>query len=285
MARSPLRVAVTHLDANWLAESQCARVVRFVGRENHLRQRYQSTTAPLPRSVNTMKLTSDRRRMLRASLAVLAGLAPASKAFAQNVGPDWESYLAATRQEALALIRGSRNDIAGYLHWIASRLAARTDVPQAELQPVEWADPAISFGTHPPAAPFVLIEFRLAPGAYLPPHNHPNASVSTLLLEGQATIDNYELDPRSDPPGLRGEALLTHTVTQMLRPGDCNFVQPGRNNLHAFRAGPHGARGVDITTQHGPPGAFGYLKLLEPRSVGATLTAEWVNPAQERLTP
>ncbi|MBY0566587.1 MAG: hypothetical protein K2P70_04715 [Hyphomonadaceae bacterium] len=232
-----------------------------------------------------MKHQSNRRNVLSASLAFLAGLAPASRALAQDNGSDWESYLAATRQEALELIRGNRDDVAGYLHWISSRLAARTDVPSAPLQPVGWADPAILFGTHPPAAPFVLIEFRLAPGAYLPPHNHPNASVSTLLLEGEATIDNYELDPDSDPPGLRGEARLRHTVTQMLRPGDCNFVQPVRNNLHAFRAGPHGARGIDITTQHGPSGAFGYLKLLEPRSVGATLRAEWVNPAQERLAP
>lgn len=228
---------------------------------------------------------SNRRNFLGVSFIALSGLAHASNTLAQDNLSDWESYLAATRQEALERIRNNRDDIAGYLHWISSRLASRTDVPSARLAAVEWADPAISFGAHPAAAPFVLIEFRLAPGAYLPPHNHPNASVSTLLLEGEAAIDNYELDPESDPPGLRGAARLRHTATQMLRPGDCNFIQPARNNLHAFRAGPYGARGVDITTQHGPSSAFGYLKLLEPRSVGRIIHAEWADPAQDRLTP
>lgn len=215
-------------------------------------------------------------------LGILGG---ATSAGAQEIGADWDGYLAATRAEALGLIRANRSDVAGYLHWISSRLAARRDIPSAALAPVPWADPAISFGAHPPAAPFVMIEFRLAPGAYLPPHNHPNASVSTLLLEGEAMIDSFELEPESAPPGAEGAARLRHMQTQLLRPGDCNFVQPARNNLHAFRAGAHGARGVDITTQHGPPGAFGYLKLLEPRAVGSVIRAEWVDPSRERLAP
>ena len=228
---------------------------------------------------------TNRRTILTGSLTLLGSLGGAADGVAQEADSDWDAYIATTRAEALGLIRANRSDVAGYLHWISSRLTAQRDIPRATLAPVPWADPAIFFGAHPPAAPFVMIEFRLAPGAYLPPHNHPNASVSTLLLEGEAVIDNYELEPESAPPGADGEALLRHTQTQMLRPGDCNFVQPVRNNLHAFRAGAYGARGVDITTQHGAPGAFGYLKLLEPRVVGGVIRAEWADPSRERLAP
>lgn len=228
---------------------------------------------------------TDRRAILSSSLALLGALTFATNAGAQAGEVDWEAYLGATRAEALRLIRANSGDIAGYLHWISSRLSARRDVPAAAMAPVPWADPAISFGALPAAPPFAMIEFRLAPGAYLPPHNHPNASVSTLLLEGEAAIDNYELEPESAPPGTEGAARLRHTQTQVLRPGDCNFVQPARNNLHAFRAGAHGARGVDVTTQHGPAGAFGYLKLLEHRAVGSVIEAQWADPSQERLAP
>lgn len=228
---------------------------------------------------------NTRRTMLWSSLTFLEMFAGARDASAQDSNIEWDAYLTAARAEALALIRANNSDVAGYLHWISSRLSARRDIPAAALAPVPWADPAISFGAHPLAAPFVMIEFRLAPGAYLPPHNHPNTSVSTLVLEGEATIDNFELEPGSAPPGTEGAALLRHTQSQLLRPGDCNFVQPARNNLHAFRAGAQGARGVDITTQHGPLGAFGYLKLLEPRGIGSLIRAEWADPSQERLAP
>lgn len=228
------------------------------------------------------------RRLIVGSGAVLAALGSAAGAQGLEPAPvheDWDAYLARTRTDALARIRADRDDIGGYLHFIAAALTARRDIPRARVDVVPWASPSIEFGAHPMAAPFALIEFRLAPGAYLPPHNHPNASVATLLLEGETAVDNFELEPTSDPPGQVGEAVLAHTQRQLLRPGDTNFVQPSRNNLHAFVAGPNGARGVDVTTQHAQAGPFGYLRLLEPPQVGAIVRAQWADPSVDRLAP
>lgn len=211
---------------------------------------------------------------------------PSVYAFAQteSVTGLWSDHLAATRTEALAFIRDHPSEISTYLHLITARLIARRDIPSSQLATVPWANPGIEFGSSNPAPPFAIVEFRLAPGTMLPPHNHPHTSVATIMLEGHATVDNFELEQGSAPPGVTGAALLRHTHRSVLRPRDVNMVMPSRNNLHALKAGPHGARGIDLTTQHQTDGAFGFLRVLDPANIGGVLRAEWVDPTTQQIT-
>ena len=41
--------------------------------------------------------------------------------------------------------------------------------------------------------PFFIIQWRMEPGAFLLPHNHPNASVCTLGFEGEERLRNFEI--------------------------------------------------------------------------------------------
>jgi len=56
-----------------------------------------------------------------------------------------------------------------------------------------------------------------------------------------------------------------------------NTVAPQRDNIHTFKAGSRGARGIDLTTMHGAMGPFSYLK-IEEAAGGHLYRARWFKP-------
>lgn len=93
-----------------------------------------------------------------------------------------------------------------YLFRLAAAAAGLPEVPGGTMSAVEWAEPAISFGPLARGTSFVVIEWELAPGACLPPHNHPNGSVCTLGLSGEAVLENYEPLGALPPVGANGRS-------------------------------------------------------------------------------
>ena len=92
----------------------------------------------------------------------------------------------------------------------------------------------------------LLIEWRLAPHAILPPHNHTPGYVVSLCLEGACRVEHFEIAGDAPAPGEEGEFELRRTRAQLLRPGQATSLTPERDNVHTFRAGPQGALGVDV---------------------------------------
>ena len=116
--------------------------------------------------------------------------------------------------------------------------------------------------------PFFIVEWWLEPGARLPPHCHPNASVCTLGIEGEARIRNFEIV--GDAPGFssRRTFQVRETHDEVIAPGRLNTLSAFRDNIHTFQAGKRGARGIDISTYHGPDIGFSFLD-IDDRSRGA----------------
>lgn len=96
--------------------------------------------------------------------------------------------------------------------------------------------------------PFVVLHWRMDPGAEIRQHPHIYGSVVTLGLEGEARIRNFEqVDGRDF--GTKEPFRVRQVVDQLLLPGGINLVPLEHGYTHGFVAGPQGARGLDITTR------------------------------------
>ncbi len=97
----------------------------------------------------------------------------------------------------------------------------------------------------------LLNEWWPEPGAFLPPHCHPNASVCTLGLEGEARIRNFEIVGDAPDFSSKQSFQVRETHNEIIAPGRLNTLSAFRDNIHTFQAGKQGARGLDISTYHG----------------------------------
>jgi hypothetical protein len=177
---------------------------------------------------------------------------------------DWATFLKQCEPVAHELHKdASAAGQEAYLHWLASMIArARSsDIPQAKVGRFGKLEPVVSFGVAYRGTPFFIVEWRLEPGAYLPPHCHPNASVCTLGLEGEARIRNFEVAGQAPDFASRDAFLVRETHNELIAPGRINTLSSRRDNIHTFRAGRSGARGIDISTYHGPDVGFSFLDI------------------------
>ncbi|MEZ5428706.1 MAG: hypothetical protein R2747_20845 [Pyrinomonadaceae bacterium] len=166
-----------------------------------------------------------------------------------------------------------------YLFWIAS-LAARLDgrtIPAAKLGKFKDLDPAVEFGVGYRGVPFFVVEWKMAPGAIHPPHNHPNVSVCTVGLEGEARIRNFEAEREAPEFSSKEKFRVRQTHDQIISAGRINTLSARRDNIHTFEVGKDGARGIDITTFHGENIGFSFLEIRpEPLDAGKRLfEANW----------
>ena len=217
-----------------------------------------------------------RRRMLWLPFATALFLAKPGPIVAQQTTPTANSRWGAFLQECLPIAGELHKDTSSagqekYLRWLAYAATGLDikDIPSAKLGKFKNLDPASYFGVGYRGKPFFVVEWRMEPFAYLPPHNHPNVSVCTLALEGEARIRNFE--PLGDVPAFssKNAFLVRETHNEILRPGQLNSLSAVRDNIHTFRAGKAGARGIDITTYHGENIGFSDLEIND-RPLNAT---------------
>ena len=233
-----------------------------------------------------------RRRMLwmPASLAGYAVLCSAERVVANQsmAGPvvpagnqlDWQSFLKQCLPVAGELHKdSSAPGQEAYLHWLASMISrARTsDIPRAKVGRFGKLEPAVRFGPSYRGQPFFIVEWQLEPRAFLPPHCHPNASVCTVGLEGEAHIRNFEVIGQAPEFSSRKTFLVRETHNEIIAQGRINTLSSMRDNIHTFQAGNAGARGIDISTLHGSDVGFSFLDIAgKPRDPeGGIHEATW----------
>jgi hypothetical protein len=157
----------------------------------------------------------------------------------------------------------SRSGQDAYLYWLASMIVRVRvkEMPRARLGRFGDLEPPVSFGVSFRGQPFFIVEWWLEPGARLPPHCHPNASVCTLGIEGEARIRNFEVVGDAPDFSSRRTFLVRETHDEVIAPGRLNTLSAHRDNIHTFQAGRRGARGIDISTYHGPDVGFSFLEM------------------------
>jgi hypothetical protein len=177
---------------------------------------------------------------------------------------DWTSFLTQCGPVAQELHKdSSASGQEAYLHWVASMIvrARVSEIPRAKVGRFGKLEPAVRFGVFYRGEPFFIVEWQLEPGALLPPHCHPNASVCTLGLEGEARVRNFEVIGQAPEFSSRKTFLVRETHNEIIAPGRINTLSSMRDNIHTFQAGKNGARGIDISTYHGPDVGFSFLDI------------------------
>lgn len=233
-----------------------------------------STAAP-DRTREDEGVSVERRRLLWLPAAALAAfalgspgkhLAESRAVVVDEGGIGWDDFLKQCVPVSSELHKdSSARGQDAYLFWVASmavRLKLKT-VPAARLFKFAELSPPVEFGVGYKGSPFFVVEWRMAPHAVLPPHCHPNASVCTLGLEGETRIRNFQLV--GDAPEFTSPKSfkVRETHSELVTPGRVNTLSAARDNIHTFEVGGEGARGIDISTYHGPDIGFSFLDIRE----------------------
>jgi len=222
----------------------------------------------------------SRRLLLQGSGAALTmGSCALRAADAPSHGLEWASFLERFRPEALALVKEHGLSPASYVRRLSSEILRVRNIPTASLSPIPWMSPAMYFGMLAMGTPFAVVEWRMEPEARQPCHDHPNGSVCTLLLEGELSIENFEIESGAKQFE-DGQALsLRRTRMERLIPGRTGVLTPQENNLHRLTAGRSGARGIDLNTVHGATSRFGYVNLPAEPGPDGVAAGRWYDPA------
>lgn len=232
----------------------------------------------------------ERRYFLRASLATAAAvvaLKATPKLFAQAplkktvvVRAEqlaWDDFLKQAVPVAQQLIADPAFSVDEYLYRIGSLATRLREIPDSPLGPYKAVDPRVWFGPSFRGSPFFIIQWRMEPGAVLPPHNHPNASVCTLGYEGEVRLRNFEIVGEAPDYASTKTFRVRETRNETMTHGRINTLSPSRDNIHCFQVSKEGARGIDINTLHGNMGPFRFLdigeKPLDPEK--RTFEAAW----------
>ncbi len=179
-------------------------------------------------------------------------------------GLGWKEFLEQCLPVAEGLHRDpSRSGQDAYLYWLGSMAARlrRAELPRAVLGRFGPFEPPVNFGVSFRGQPFFIVEWHLEPNATLPPHCHPNASVCTLGIEGEAHIRNFEIVGHAPDFSSRRTFHVRETRDELVAPGRLNTLSAFRDNIHTFHAGAQGARGIDISTYHGPDVGFSFIDI------------------------
>jgi hypothetical protein len=222
----------------------------------------------------------ERRMLLGLPLALPFPALRKSQATAEA---PFTAFTTACRSLALELLDRKALNADEYLSRLASLGAGlrAADVPPGKLGRFARFDPPIELGPIHVELPINVIQWRFAPGAVLPPHNHSPAHVLSLCIEGECRVRHF--DPIA-PPALdsRDVFRVRETENRILRAGRSTSLTPERDNVHTFEAGPEGALGFDLNTflpgdsdwsmleidESSGNRAKGYERLFEARWIG-----------------
>src|ERR1044071_8333391 len=159
------------------------------------------------REVEVFPGIHERRYFLRSSVAALGAVVALRMAPKSVLGQSplkgsgvmdadrlgWEDFLKQAVPVAQQLIAEPAFSVDEYLYRIGSLATRLKDIPDSKLGPYTSVDPRVWFGPSFRGSPFFIIQWRMAPGAFLPTHNHPNASVCTVGFEGEVRLRNFEV--------------------------------------------------------------------------------------------
>ena len=173
----------------------------------------------------------------------------------------WEQFLAEGVPLAKRIYTAAPDDYDAYLYSLASLASRLSDVPPTKLYAFGGLQPAVMFAPSFRGSPFVIIQWRMEPNAILPAHNHPNYSVCTVGVEGQARLRNFEVVGEAPEFTSQKTFLIRETHSQLMAANRVATLSPVRDNIHRFEAGSEGARGIDITTLYGKDVGFSFIEM------------------------
>jgi predicted metal-dependent enzyme (double-stranded beta helix superfamily) len=196
----------------------------------------------------------ERRQVLRlsagAAAALLLGLP--SMSWAAEAGSQaaegeqdlsWDDAQKLLEPLAKKLIAAKTPNESAYLFEQSSILARLKKAPDAQFgaQPVAMAETL-------KALPLYIVQFKLAPGAKLPFHDHRDYNGVLRCIDGEARVLSFDIvgDDKRPPKGKQFQIKQNGDV--LLTPGRSSMLSRDRDNVHHVVAGKNGARLLDVFT-------------------------------------
>ena len=223
----------------------------------------------------------ERRTILwKLPLAAAAFFAAIPEALRGASAPaTWDDFTARVTALAKELVAGGSYDEDLYVYRLGAESIAAPDVPPgAKVGRFGKLDPPVEFGPVYRGAPIMMVQWKLAPNAWLPPHNHPHYNVISIGLEGEAVVTHYDVDGEAPPFDSASAFAVRRTRETLIAPRRLSPLTSSHDNIHTFRAGPKGARGIDINTANGKDVGFSFLR-IEGKPLDAarsTYAAKWI---------
>src|SRR5580698_406410 len=210
----------------------------------------------------TPGMTIERRSLFWAPLALAAAIVKPAFGQEHSAALDWAEFIRLCPADAAQFARDA-SDIGqdAYLNRIAAWAVRIKAAPDTKLGAFQGLDPKVEFGPSFRGVPFYVIQWRMAPHAILPAHCHPQASVCTVGMEGEARVRHFEVQGQAPAfdSGTNTPFLMRETRSQIVAPRRISTLSSTRDNIHYFEAGDAGARGLDITTGYGGDGSFSFV--------------------------
>lgn len=209
---------------------------------------------PLGETVETEPGVFVERRSFLKTMALLLGSASLPGVVPVRLGAteqpqEIREFLADALPYAEELLQNpSRMSQDRYLLSVASLAVYLKDIPEPEMRESAAFGPGTFIGSSGAEPPIVVLHWKMKPGAEIRRHAHAYGNVVSVGLEGMAQVENFEVLGERDYDTTL-PFRVRRTVQQDLTPGAINLVNLERNYIHGFKAGPAGARGLDITTR------------------------------------
>ncbi len=221
---------------------------------------------------------SNRRWFLKSAsafslLTLLATESRATKSAPRMDDQDWDGFIEKTLAVAKAQYGVLPSEQDRYLYAVAAQASQLGTIPAGEFKP--YGTTGMHLKLCYKGSPFIVLKWRLDPGGYLPAHNHPDASVCTLCLDGETRVRNFEVVGEAPAYDSGQPVRLRQTHDQALTKGRINTLSSHRDNIHFFQAGPTGATGIDITSMHGAGGPFSFLE-IDPSPQDGIFQGRWI---------
>ncbi len=216
----------------------------------------------------------ERREFLQVSLCALSALTT-RRAFAQPTARSlsWDDLLATTTSLAERLIANSEPDEETYLTQLSAMIERTTGVPRALFdlsQPVATAESQRRF-------PIWIVQFRLAPGAAIPYHDHRDYIGVLTVTDGSLRVRSFDIEGTEPRPPQGRTFQIRQTDDTFLTTGAQSTLSRTRGNIHDLRAGPEGAKLLDFFTLFEQRAGSFYLNVAEhPRDAARQVfDANW----------
>ncbi len=177
----------------------------------------------------------------------------------------WSHFVASANELFAGVDDKNSIDDGRYIYGIAALAQQLRQMPPGSTFTNAGLGPGIRTGPVklPTKQPYFVLKWEFAPGAILPPHDHPNYSFVTLLLSGSMRIQNFEIDGAAPAYDDTTQFAVTRTQDQWLRPGSVNTLTRSRDYVHTLVAGAAGATGIDIGILHTSDVGFSYLEVAD----------------------
>jgi len=219
---------------------------------------------------------TDRRLLRREALAALLAAMPA--AAAARAGRDLAWLMSEEGALPVPPVGATEAEQNAFVYTEAARALAVEGFPEVGMSPL-FAFEGVRVGQLALSRRAVVVAYEMAPGAVLPPHNHPNYSVATIGLGGEAIVTQYEPEGALPVFESRAPFQVRRTIDRVLRRGEAVTLVPDRDNIHTFRAGSAGARFLDVATPHGADVGFSYMRIAAQARAGSSdrFEAHWTS--------